>query len=610
MEIDEPNPSAPKDMSASTRPEAEGKGLSDAEGRGRDIMLHFDHHEENRIEHVAQMQAFKNREFSKLEKFYIDVANVYDTQLKREHKIEEKETSDDDEDVKSPEDDEHFVDRMDRYLRFARTQVENIKQTVSLTLNKDHLLLRPAAPTIHTPSQPQPPPSSSPAAEGPSGDPQAPQDGTTPAVGVPVVDTLRTRLHTLALAKRQMLKHSAQNLKAHANRLKASVERGRKFARKLYDLSKFWSLRLANANGDPHGYQLWVPYAFNREALNCAITLNNTDIPESKEKEVVILQGLPDPTQTTKKGKSAPKSDKSSWSRKSAEEKLTEAQRINLNQSLQALLMNQASRLEGSGVFCTTSPDRIEIHQPAQASFVMEWIHGPKHNFTISTIPSCLSAALNLMALRHMTDIRSIPPRTSGPSPPRNSKTSTQATQSAPKVMLWHLIEIVSHWVTCQAIRKILAQIMEDQIDIYFESTSLSVHRTSFLVHSSPLRIDAKSSTRVASSPFVGLGQGMPPSASETPQSKGKDKPRALRLDVSGSRVHLIGLAGVISNAHTSKTTSNLMTNGFSSPSLKTSTAVPSAAASGSQIFSTRGHTVECESLDRLEVLLRTCLTV
>eukprot|EP00954_Amorphochlora_amoebiformis_P024905 1369565-Amorphochlora_amoeboformis.AAC.1 len=61
MEIDEPNPSAPKDMSASTRPEAEGKGLSDAEGRGRDIMLHFDHHEENRIEHVAQMQAFKNR---------------------------------------------------------------------------------------------------------------------------------------------------------------------------------------------------------------------------------------------------------------------------------------------------------------------------------------------------------------------------------------------------------------------------------------------------------------------------------------------------------------------------------------------------------------------
>ena len=235
-----------------------------------------------------------------MEKFYIDVARVYEKKEQQsrlstassfggsggsglgtaegENRGGESEQSDS---QSRQEKKEHFIERMDRYLNFARTQVESIKQTVSFTLDRNHLLLRPAAPTVLNPAA-FPPANQSQLQTTTHQNSNQTQTTANPPVGMssgPATTSANEqhllRLQALLVGKRNQLETTGRALKAHAARLRATVRRGQSFARGVYDLSNFWNLRLSQTGGATYGYDLWVPYGFNMERAVCGVVLES-----------------------------------------------------------------------------------------------------------------------------------------------------------------------------------------------------------------------------------------------------------------------------------------------------------------------------------------------
>eukprot|EP00466_Bigelowiella_natans_P016734 jgi/Bigna1/76853/fgenesh1_pg.44_\ len=394
----------------------DGTASSHTLAKGETPTLTFDHQEENNVESIGQMQAFKSREYTKLEQFYIDVDNVYANKEDDDEDVDAKTgTTAGGEDKKQRV---HFLQRMNEYLERSRIQVENIKQLISFTMNRQ-LTLRPAAPPILEPVAP-------------SKSKTWGSQAATTLIKDPKQHLLKTR--AMVIGKRRHLENVGATLAAHATRLKNIVQRGNAFARKLYDLSQFWSLQLQNTGGSKYGYDLWVPYGYNTYQ-RCQVTLEKNKKDGEKENEVEMssssssLDGKRKGVKTTPTTPTTPNTPTSPSGntmqppihlnlsglrlRKGedldAMPRLLNAQREIIQEIVYGVLIDAAARVDSFNFLATTAPDEIMIELPAQPCIRIKWPEGPSRPFMIEGIPEALSKGLSLLATRFVCELYAMP---------------------------------------------------------------------------------------------------------------------------------------------------------------------------------------------------------
>lgn len=357
----------------------------------RDTELSPDDPGKNDVLQAGEFPEPRERKLSSLERFYVDVARVY--QFEHEQARAEKLASQsaamggngaDGSDTKATEPGSSVgLSRMKDLLGFAMFQVDNLLSVANkvcarrmgrMKMGKidqfgSELQLNFASEATER------------------------HDDNTPSA-------CAARLRALMAAKSEQLSAGAKRLAYHTRRLRARVTRGRRFSNRVLRLSSFWSMRIKPVPAGTAGTLILSHGVGASPPLLCELRMGESDDGAGGKDGVVQVCGLGAGFQegiAATYPPHAPPNDPSV--------RLISAQQQQLQRIAYATLMTQAGALgtddtPSDGAVASVSANNITVTPAGASPITLHWPDGPGGPLEIVGAPQRVSEAINLVALR------------------------------------------------------------------------------------------------------------------------------------------------------------------------------------------------------------------